>query len=175
MRALLLVLALLPGLLWAGPRVEMQTSAGRLIVELNEEKAPLSVANFLAYVQDGSYAGSLFHRVIPGFVAQGGGYDADYRPLQTRAPVANESRNGLSNRRGSLAMARTADPHSATRQFYFNLTDNLMLDAGADYGYAVFGQVVEGMEVLERIAAQPTDGRDQPLSPIRLESVRLLP
>ncbi len=175
MRALLLVLGLLPGLLWAGPRVEMETSLGRIVVELNEEKAPQSVANFLAYVQDGSYAGSLFHRVIPGFVAQAGGYDADNRLLPTRAPVVNESRNGLSNRRGTLAMARTAAPDSATRQFYFNLTDNLALDAGADYGYAVFGQVVDGMAVLERIAARPTDGRDQPLSPIRLESVRLLP
>ncbi len=110
----LALLALLPGLVWAsGPRVEMQTNLGKIIVELEAEKAPKTVANFLSYVDDGSYNNSLFHRVIPGFVAQAGGYNAGFNPLPTNSPVENESANGLSNRRGTLAMARMSDPNSS--------------------------------------------------------------
>ena len=162
MKHWMLALALLPMFVHAAtpatvapttqPTVVMETSYGTLTIELDNRKAPQTVANFLSYVKDGSYDGSLFHRVIPGFVVQGGGYDANFTQLSTRAPVVNESRDGLSNRRGTIAMARTQDPDSATRQFYFNLQDNLSLDAGMGAGYTVFGTVVKGMEVLDQIA-----------------------
>lgn len=174
----LALLALIPGLVWAnGPRVQMQTNMGNIVVELEAEKAPKTVENFLSYVDDGSYNHSVFHRVIPGFVAQGGGYSESYMPLPTHAPVQNESGNGLSNRRGTIAMARMSDPDSATRQFYFNLNDNLSLDANVQAGYTVFGSVVSGQEVLDKIAAAPTsvDSRlrtsDVPTSPIVIEKV----
>ena len=180
-RKLALLAALLPGLVWAsGPRVEMQTNLGKIVVELEAEKAPKTVANFLSYVDDGSYNNSLFHRVIPGFVAQAGGYNAEFSPLPTRAPVENESSNGLSNRRGTLAMARMSDPNSATRQFYFNLNDNLSLDANVQPGYTVFGTVVSGMEVLEKIADAPTSvdpklrASDVPNNPIVISKVTRL-
>ncbi|WMC09762.1 peptidylprolyl isomerase [Oceanimonas pelagia] len=165
----------------AGPRVELVTSLGTLEVELNEQAAPATVANFLRYVDDGSYAGTLFHRLIPGFVVQGGGYNADYEPLPTYDPVQNESGNGLSNTTGTIAMARTQDPHSATRQFYINLSDNTSLDGGRRAGYTVFGRVVKGEEVLARMAAVPTGmslqlrARDVPEEPIVLEQVHRLP
>lgn len=175
---LLPLLALLPGLVWAsGPKVEMKTNLGNIVIELNAEKAPKTVENFLSYVNDGSYNHSVFHRVIPGFVAQGGGYNADYNPLPTHAPVVNESSNGLSNRRGTIAMARMSDPDSATRQFYFNLNDNLSLDANMQPGYTVFGTVVQGQEVLDKIAQQPTTVSEQlrtgdvPSRPIVIEEV----
>jgi peptidyl-prolyl cis-trans isomerase A (cyclophilin A) len=180
-RKLALLAALLPGLVWAsGPRVEMQTNLGKIVVELEAEKAPKTVANFLSYVDDGSYNNSLFHRVIPGFVAQAGGYNAEFSPLPTHAPVENESSNGLSNRRGTLAMARMSDPNSATRQFYFNLNDNLSLDANVQPGYTVFGTVVSGMEVLEKIADAPTSvdpklrASDVPNNPIVISKVTRL-
>ncbi len=159
------------------PVVVMETSYGTLTIELDAAKAPKSVANFLSYVEDGSYDGSLFHRVIPGFVAQGGGYDANFQMLATKAPVVNEARNGLSNQRGTIAMARTQDPDSATRQFYFNLRDNLSLDAGMGDGYTVFGHVTQGLEVLDKIAQQPTgdEGKlgasDVPVEPIFIKRV----
>ena len=163
----------------ATPTVVMETSYGSLTIALDSNKAPQTVANFLSYVQDGSYDGSLFHRVIPGFVVQGGGYDANFQQLTTRAPVVNESRDGLSNRRGTIAMARTQDPDSATRQFYFNLQDNLSLDASMGAGYTVFGTVVKGQEVLDKIAMQPTGdeprlgARDVPVEPVFIKRVTL--
>lgn len=172
------LLAFLPSLVWAsGPKVEMKTNLGNIVVELDAEKAPKTVENFLSYVNDGSYNHSVFHRVIPGFVAQGGGYNADYSPLPTHAPVMNESTNGLSNRKGTIAMARMSDPDSATRQFYFNLTDNLSLDANMQPGYTVFGTVVKGQDVLDKIAQAPTTvspqlrAGDVPSTPIVIEQV----
>ncbi|WP_024872722.1 peptidylprolyl isomerase [Tolumonas lignilytica] len=180
-QTLALLAALLPGFVWAsGPRVEMQTNLGNIVVELEADKAPKTVANFLSYVDDGSYNHSLFHRVIPGFVAQGGGYNSDFTPLPTHNPVENESNNGLSNRRGTLAMARMSDPNSATRQFYFNLNDNLSLDANVQPGYTVFGTVVSGMDVLEKIADEPTTvdpklrASDVPTDPIVITKVTRL-
>lgn len=177
----LALLALLPSLVWAsGPRVELQTNLGKIIVELETEKAPKTVANFLSYVDDGSYNNSLFHRVIPGFVAQAGGYNAGFNPLPTHSPVENESSNGLSNRRGTLAMARMSDPNSATRQFYFNLNDNTSLDANVQPGYTVFGTVVSGLDVLEKIANEPTSvdpklgANDVPTNPIVITKVSRL-
>jgi cyclophilin family peptidyl-prolyl cis-trans isomerase len=154
----------LPGVAAAGPaakpattvKVRLTTTDGDLVLELDRAKAPLSVANFLQYVRDGHYDGTLFHRVIPGFVIQGGGYDAKFSERPTRAPVKNEAKNGLSNLRGTIAMARTADPDSATSQFYLNLADsNVRLDTLGG-GYTVFGRVVEGLEVMDKIAAIPT-------------------
>jgi peptidyl-prolyl cis-trans isomerase A (cyclophilin A) len=190
MKHWLLTLLLLPALACAAaktpapahpathnPVVLMETSYGTLTIELDAAKAPKSVANFLSYVEDGSYDGSLFHRVIPGFVAQGGGYDANFQMLATKPPVVNEARNGLSNQRGTIAMARTQAPDSATRQFYFNLRDNLSLDAGMGDGYTVFGHVTQGLEVLDKIAQQPTgdEGKlgasDVPVEPIFIKRV----
>lgn len=145
---------------WASepmPRVTMETSAGSLVIELDAKLAPATVRNFLSYVDKGFYDGSIFHRVIPGFMVQGGGYDTDYKLKERQPPVVNESRNGLSNLRGAIAMARTSDPDSANSQFFINLADNRRLD-GNEYrwGYTVFGRVVEGMEVVDEIASIPT-------------------
>ncbi|MGL4828411.1 MAG: peptidylprolyl isomerase [Vibrio sp.] len=172
--------ALLSSCVWAGPKVEVETSLGNFTVELNQEKAPVSVANFLRYVDDGSYVGSQFHRVIPGFMAQGGGFDANLNQLPTYAPIANEASNGLHNNTATIAMARTQNPHSATRQFYINLVDNDFLNyAVQPPGYAVFGQVTEGFDVIEKMAQQPTQnkGRMQnvPITPIIINKVTLLP
>ena len=162
------------------PTVVMETSYGALTIALDNRKAPQTVANFLSYVKDGSYDGSLFHRVIPGFVVQGGGYDGNYQSLPSHDPVQNESKNGLSNQRGTIAMARTSAPHSATRQFYVNLQDNSPLDAGADWGYTVFGKVVSGQEVLDQIASKPTGpseelgANDVPLTPIVIKQISLV-
>lgn len=161
------------------PRVLVTTSLGEIEIELDAAKAPLSVANFLAYVDGGHYDNTQFHRVIPGFMVQGGGFDADMQQKPTAAPVRNEANNGLRNQRGTLAMARTAAVHSATSQFFINLTDNAFLDHGArDFGYAVFGRVSKGMEVVDRIAQVPTGNRaghqDVPLQPVMLISVRRL-
>ena len=142
------------------PRVSFETSQGSFVVELDREAAPGTVENFLGYVRDGHYEETVFHRVIAGFMIQGGGYTARFRQPATRAPIRNEADNGLANRRGTIAMARTADPHSATAQFFINVVDNDFLDHRAPspqgWGYAVFGQVVEGMETVDRIAALPT-------------------
>lgn len=175
------LLLCLPSLAWAGTKVAFDTSEGRVLVELEDELAPATVSNFLHYVQDGSYNNSLFHRVIKGFVVQGGGYREDGSTLPNLAPISNESKNGLSNLRGTLAMARTAAPHSATRQFFFNLVDNTRLDGGTQWGYAVFGKVVEGLPVLDAIAAHPTGysaklgANDVPLDPVILKSVTVVP
>lgn len=142
------------------PVVLFETTLGNFTVELEAEKAPLSAENFLEYVKSGFYTGTIFHRVIPGFMAQGGGFDVAKRQKQTRAPIRNEAANGLKNVRGSVAMARTSDLHSATAQFFVNLVDNAFLDHQDDsqdgYGYAVFGKVVEGMETIDKMAAVPT-------------------
>ncbi len=179
------MLILLAGLLaatsaLAGPRVELVTNMGTLNIELNEEAAPASVANFLRYVDDGSYNNSLFHRLIPGFVVQGGGFSTDHEALPTYAPVMNESGNGLSNLTGTIAMARTQDPDSATRQFYINLSDNHSLDGGRKAGYTVFGKVIDGEQVLQQMAQVPTGmsiklrARDVPEQDIILQQVRRL-
>ena len=163
------------------PRVLMQTSKGAITLELDAEKAPKTVANFLAYVDDGFYDGTIFHRVIPDFMIQGGGLQPDMEKKATREPVENEAKNGLKNLRGSIAMARTSDPHSATAQFFINHKDNANLDYPSfdGWGYAVFGRVVDGMDVVDAIAAVPTGARaghrDVPRETVLIESVRRLP
>ncbi|WP_298187687.1 peptidylprolyl isomerase [uncultured Pseudomonas sp.] len=139
------------------PKVLLTTSLGEIEIELNAEKAPISTANFLSYVDSGYYAGTQFHRVIPGFMVQGGGFDADMQQKDTQAPIKNEADNGLHNVRGTLAMARTQVRDSATSQFFINHKDNAFLDHGSrDFGYAVFGQVTRGMDVVDKIAQVPT-------------------
>ncbi len=137
------------------PRVKLETTLGDIVLELNAEKAPISTKNFLQYVKDDYYDGLIFHRVIPNFMIQAGGFDTDYEPQREglRKPIKNESRNGLSNERGTIAMARTGAPHSATAQFFINVKDNTQLDASdrMPWGYAVFGKVVEGMDVVDKI------------------------
>lgn len=139
----------------SNPVILMETSSGDVLLELFEDKAPLSVANFLSYVEEGFYQNTIFHRVIKDFMIQGGGYTVRYEEKPTHAPIKNEATNGLKNVRGSLAMARTAEPHSASAQFYINTVDNPDLDhqseADDEYGYCVFGQVIEGMEVVDKI------------------------
>jgi cyclophilin family peptidyl-prolyl cis-trans isomerase len=139
------------------PQVRVKTTMGSFVIELNPERAPLSVANFLEYVRAGHYNGTIFHRVVANFVAQGGGYDTQYVEKPTRPAVPNESGNGLSNLRGTVGMARAASPHSSNAQFYVNLVDNPSLDPQPTrWGYAVFGRVVEGMSVLDDIGNVPT-------------------
>jgi cyclophilin family peptidyl-prolyl cis-trans isomerase len=141
------------------PRVALETSKGTIVLELYPDKAPATVANFLEYARTGFFAGTIFHRVIPDFMIQGGGFTANMQQKPTRAPVKNESTNGVSNARGTVAMARTNDPHSATAQFFINLKDNTFLDqAGArgGFGYTVFGKVVSGMDVVDAIAGVAT-------------------
>jgi peptidyl-prolyl cis-trans isomerase B (cyclophilin B) len=147
------------------PRVKLETSEGAIVVELDREKAPKTVDNFVTYVNEGFYDGTIFHRVIEGFMIQGGGYTSDYTKKPTRAPIENEAANGLTNDRGTLAMARTADPHSATAQFFINHADNAFLNhtdkTPRGWGYTVFGEVVDGMDVVDAIATTPT-GRGGP-------------
>jgi peptidyl-prolyl cis-trans isomerase B (cyclophilin B) len=144
-------------------QVRLSTNLGDILVALEPEKAPATTENFLTYVRDGFYDGTIFHRVIPGFVVQGGGLDRDLRPRATRPPVTNEADNGLTNTRGTLSMARTSEPHSATSQFFINVQDNPALDhrdrSPMGWGYCVFGRVVEGMDVVERIRNLPTTNR----------------
>lgn len=173
-------LALASTLAVAGPKVEFETSLGSFTIELNEEKAPISVENFLKYVKDGSYVGSQFHRVIPGFMAQGGGFDEQMNRLPSYAPIKNEASNGLKNLTGSIAMARTQDPHSATRQFFINLVDNDFLDYQRQPpGYAVFGQVIDGFDIIQQMATKPTKSlgpmRNIPIEPIVITKATLLP
>ena len=139
------------------PIVMIETSKGNIKIELFQDKAPVSVKNFLTYVEEESYNGTLFHRVIPGFMVQGGGFSPDWKKRPTHAPIVNESDNGLKNKRGTLAMARTNDVNSATSQFFINLDDNGFLDyTRGKYGYAVFGEVKEGMDVVKAIAKVKT-------------------
>jgi cyclophilin family peptidyl-prolyl cis-trans isomerase len=162
------------------PRVRIDTSLGSFVIELNPGRAPLTVANFLSYVRSGHYDGTIFHRVVNNFVAQGGGFDEKFVEKPTQPNVHNESGNGLSNRRGTVGLARAGDPHSGNAQFYVNLADNPMLDPQPSrWGYAVFGHVVEGMQVVDAIGAVATGevgpfDRDAPLKPIVIEKAVVL-
>jgi cyclophilin family peptidyl-prolyl cis-trans isomerase len=169
----------------AGPRVALETSMGRIVIELYPGKAPRTVANFLAYVEDGHYNGTVFHRVIGDFLVQGGAFTPDMQPKPERAPVPSEAANGLSNLRGTVAAARrTGDADSATAQFFINTVDNAPLDWRGDAtpemaGYCVFGRVVEGLDVVDRIRLVPTGPRppfaaDVPVTPVLVERATLL-
>jgi len=158
--------------------IKLTTNHGEIHIELDAEKAPLTCANFEQYVRDGHYDGTLFHRVIDGFMIQGGGMTTAFIPKPTRAPVENEAKNGLKNARGTIAMARTGDPHSATAQFFINVVNNDFLDYRSPtprgWGYAVFGKVVEGMDVVDNIRHTPTGSggpfrKDVPRTPIVIE------
>lgn len=151
--------------------VGLNTSEGYIELALDKEKAPISVENFVTYVEEGHYDGTIFHRVIKNFMIQGGGFDASMNRKPTRAAIKNEAKNGLKNKRGSVAMARTASVDSATSQFFINVKDNTFLDHGVrDYGYAVFGEVVKGMDVVDKIAETRVGRRDQPAEDIIINS-----
>ena len=164
------------------PRAQLKTSMGDIVVALYPDKSPKTVANFLQYVNDGFYAGTIFHRVIDGFMIQGGGFTIDFAQKPTRAAIENEAGNGVKNTRGTLAMARTGDPHSATAQFFINVADNASLDHTAPtpsgFGYCVFGEVVEGIDVVDQIRKVPTKSRgphqDVPVTSIVIESATAL-
>ena len=161
----------------ANPQVEIKTNQGRIVAEIYADKAPKSAANFLQYVKDGFYNGTVFHRVIDGFMIQGGGFTADMKQKSTRAPIANEADNGLKNKRYTIAMARTNDPHSATAQFFINVSDNAFLDHSSPspqgWGYAVFGHVVEGQDVVDAIKGVKTGNKgfhqDVPVEDVVIE------
>ncbi len=163
-------------------KVKLTTSLGAIVIELNNAKAPISAANFLTYVKEGFYNGTIFHRVIPGFMAQGGGFDTSFTQKNTHAEIQNEADNGLKNKRGSIAMARTNAPHSASSQFFINYKDNSFLDHtgknASGWGYAVFGEVVEGMDVVDAMAKVPTGNRgyhgDVPKTDIVIEKAEVL-
>jgi cyclophilin family peptidyl-prolyl cis-trans isomerase len=164
-----------------GTTVVVETSLGDIEIELEDEKAPKTVANFLKYLDDKDYDGTLFHRVIPGFMAQGGGYDDSFEKKPVRDAIENEGDNGLKNERSTVAMARTSDPHSATSQFFVNVKDNAFLDHtgknATGWGYAVFGKVTSGMDVVDKIVAVPTGARgsfqkDAPLENVMIKTVR---
>jgi peptidyl-prolyl cis-trans isomerase A (cyclophilin A) len=163
----------------APTRVALETSEGRIVVELKADKAPKTVANFVQYVKDGFYDGTIFHRVIDRFMIQGGGFTSAMAEKPTRAPIPSESTNGLKNVRGAIAMARTSDPNSATAQFFIDVVDNPRLDYPSfdGYGYTVFGNVVEGMDVVDKIRAVPTGRHDAfenvPLTPIVIKTARI--
>ncbi|MGZ8947334.1 MAG: peptidylprolyl isomerase, partial [Methylococcaceae bacterium] len=144
-------------------KVKLTTTLGEIIIQLNTEKAPVSSANFLTYVNEGFYNGTIFHRIIPDFMAQGGGFDIKFDQKAVHAPIKNEANNGLKNTRGTLAMARTNDPNSATAQFFINYKDNSFLNhtsqTSSGWGYAVFGEVIEGMDVVDAMAKQATSNR----------------
>ena len=157
--------------------IVFETTLGNFTVEFHEKEAPLSVANFLKYVDDGFFDGTIFHRIVPGFVIQGGGFTPDMEQKRTQPPVKNEADNGLKNERSTLSMARTNDVNSATSQFFVNLKDNDFLDhKRGNFGYAVFARVTEGMQVIDQIAAVETGRRrghdDVPLEPVVMKSVR---
>jgi len=160
--------------------VKLETSMGNIVIELNEQAAPVTVKNFLGYVEEGFYDGTIFHRVMPGFMIQGGGFTAEMVEKQTRASIINEADNGLKNERGTIAMARTNDPDSATCQFFINHRDNGPLNyvENIELGYAVFGKVIEGMDVVDAIASVVTTTRmgynDVPVKPIVIQSARVV-
>lgn len=159
--------------------ITLHTSAGDITLQLNDEKAPITAANFMKYVEEGFFDGTIFHRVIDGFMIQGGGFTEDMTQKTPGAAIKNEANNGLSNRKGTVAMARTSDPHSATAQFFINVGDNTFLDFKAEnsqgWGYCVFGEVVEGIEIVEQIKGVATGNRgmhqDMPLEAIVINSV----
>jgi cyclophilin family peptidyl-prolyl cis-trans isomerase len=165
----------------ASPQILVVTSMGSFTLELNAERAPLTVAHFLKYVDQGQYSGTVFHRVIANFVIQGGGFDSNYKPKAAPSKVVNESGNGLTNQRGTVGMARGQEPHSSDAQFYLNLYDNEALDPNKTrWGYAVFGKVVQGMEVVDRIGNVATGARgpfkeDAPLKPVVIERIERVP
>ncbi|MDB5927869.1 MAG: Peptidylprolyl isomerase [Betaproteobacteria bacterium] len=167
----------------ANPQVEVRTNMGAFVLELYPENAPGTVQNFLQYVKDGHYNGTIFHRVMPGFMIQGGGFTRQFEEKPTRAAIKNEAGNGLRNGVGMVSMARTADPHSATAQFFINVAENPTLDFKAPttegYGYTPFGKVVKGMDVVERITKVPTGpGKpphaDVPVKPVIIERIRVI-
>lgn len=164
------------------PVVEFDTTFGNIVIELNAEKAPVTVANFIDYVESGHYDGLIFHRVIDGFMIQGGGMDSEMKEKRTGTPIKNEADNGLRNDTGTIAMARTSDPHSATAQFFINVRDNDFLNYTSPtpqgWGYAVFGRVIDGMDIVNQIKGVPT-GRfgyhaDVPTTPIVINSAKVI-
>jgi len=163
------------------PKVKLETSLGIIIVELDRVKAPITVDNFLTYVVTGEYNNTIFHRIVEDFIVQGGGYDIDFVPKKTNGDIVNESGNGLKNEIGTIAMAKENQPHTANRQFFFNINDNTNLDPGKRWGYTVFGSIVEGDDVLEAIANIKTDYNEAlgwenvPLEPVILIKATLLP
>jgi peptidyl-prolyl cis-trans isomerase B (cyclophilin B) len=165
------------------PNVKLVTSQGEVVIELNPAAAPKTVANFMAYVKDGFYDGTIFHRVIAGFMIQGGGFDADMQRKSTHAPIVNEADNGLANQTGTIAMARTSDPHSASSQFFINVKDNTFLDhrskTSKGWGYCVFGRVLSGMNVIRAIENVPTTSRagmrDVPKTPVVIRQATVVP
>ncbi|BDX05421.1 peptidylprolyl isomerase [Planctobacterium marinum] len=163
------------------PKVKIETDLGNMTVELDRRRAPITVNNFLRYVEKGSYDNTVFHRIIPGFVVQGGGYDAEFNTLPAFGQIYNESGNGLKNDMYTVAMARGDDPHSANRQFFFNVQDNRSLNPGRNWGYTVFGLVLEGAEVVDKLAEVETaynmelGWRDVPVENVMLKKVTLLP
>jgi peptidyl-prolyl cis-trans isomerase A (cyclophilin A) len=166
----------------ANPNLEMKTNQGVVLIELYRDKAPKTVDNFLQYVKDGFYSGTIFHRVIDGFMIQGGGFTPDMKQKETRASIANEANNGLKNEIGTLAMARTPDPNSASAQFFINLKDNDFLNfreaSFQGFGYCVFGKVTKGFEIIQKIAKVPTGNagmfQNVPTTPVVIESIKLL-
>ena len=179
---ILSVAAVPSGALAADPQVDVKTNVGTIRIELYPAKAPKTVENFLQYVKDGHYNGTIFHRVIDGFMIQGGGFESGYKQKPTREPVPNEAKNGLKNESGTVAMARTPAPHSATAQFFINVSNNEFLNAERaqdGWGYAVFGKVVSGMDVVTKIAKTPTGAAgpfrsDVPKQPVVIESVTVV-
>jgi peptidyl-prolyl cis-trans isomerase A (cyclophilin A)/peptidyl-prolyl cis-trans isomerase B (cyclophilin B) len=165
----------------AATQILVVTSLGKFTVELNAERAPLTVAHFLKYVDQGHYTGTIFHRVVANFVIQGGGFDSSYKPVPAPAKVVNESGNGLTNLRGTVGMARSQDPHGGDAQFYVNLYDNEALDPNKTrWGYAVFGKVIQGMDVVDKIGNVATGARgifkeDAPLQPVVIERIERIP
>lgn len=171
-------LILASGHLFANTMVDMKTSMGNIEIELFDDKAPISAKNFENYVKSNFYTGTIFHRVIPGFMVQGGGLEANMVEKSTKAPIVNEASNGLKNTRGTLAMARTSDPNSASSQFFINVADNNFLNKSAmDAGYAVFGKVTKGMDIVDKIVSVPTGNygmhQNVPKQPVKIISVQI--
>ena len=181
--AIALLLAANSNVFASNPKVRMETTKGVVVIELYPDKAPKTVENFLRYVNEGKYDGTIFHRVIKRFMNQGGGFTPDFKKVETFAPIKNEADNGLKNKRGTIAMARTGDPHSATNQFFVNTVDNAFLDHTSKtprgWGYCVFATVVDGMDVMDRIAKVPTGAngpfqQDVPMEEILIQKVSVI-
>jgi peptidyl-prolyl cis-trans isomerase B (cyclophilin B) len=181
--AIALLLAANSNVFASNPKVRMETTKGVVVIELYADKAPKTVENFLRYVNEGKYDGTIFHRVIKRFMNQGGGFKPDFKKVETYAPIKNEADNGLKNKRGTVAMARTGDPHSATNQFFVNTVDNSFLDHTSKtprgWGYCVFATVVDGMDVMDRIAKVPTGAngpfqQDVPLEEIVIQKMSVI-
>jgi len=181
--AIALLIAASSNVFASNPKVRMETTKGVVVIELYPDKAPKTVENFLRYVNEGKYDGTIFHRVIKRFMNQGGGFTPDFKKVETFAPIKNEADNGLKNKRGTIAMARTGDPHSATNQFFVNTVDNAFLDHTSKtprgWGYCVFATVVDGMDVMDRIAKVPTGAKgpfqqDVPQEEILIQKVSMI-